>query len=101
MLAYFREMVQVLVDRCGISRAEAVARINATYGQDAGGLLIMRHELPEYWAYGAYYRPDDQDRLPTGDPAYDAAIDFTRLPLRPAPPRDSDCWTVGEEQEES
>ncbi|OUD02850.1 hypothetical protein CA983_12920 [Streptomyces swartbergensis] len=95
MLAYFREMVDVLVERCGVSRAEAVARINATYGtQD--GVWIMGHELPEYWAYGAYYRPDHRDRLPTGDPDEDADIDFSTFPVRPAPPKDSPFWTVEE-----
>ncbi|MFF9114254.1 hypothetical protein ACF09Y_01305 [Streptomyces massasporeus] len=32
MLVYFREMADVLVERAGIGRAEAVARINAVYG---------------------------------------------------------------------
>lgn len=95
MLAYFREMVGVLVERCGVSRAEAVARINAAYGtQD--GVWIMGHELPEYWAYGAYYSSDHRDRLPTGDPDADADIDFSTLPVRPAPPKDSPFWTLEE-----
>lgn len=99
MLAYFREMADVLVERCGISRAEAVARINDRYG----GLRIspypdlMCHEMPEYWALAVYYAPDAQDRLPTGDPTADADIDFTRLPVHPAPPKDSPCWTLMEE----
>lgn len=99
MLAYFRDMVNVLVERCGISRAEAVARINATYGTErASGLEVqlMGHELPEFWAYGAYYRPDDGGRLPTGDPGADADVDFSRLRVRPAPPMDSPFWTVEE-----
>jgi hypothetical protein len=32
MLGYFREMVDVLVERIGVPRAEAVARVNAAYG---------------------------------------------------------------------
>ncbi|MEU6610684.1 hypothetical protein ABZ922_37605 [Streptomyces shenzhenensis] len=31
MLEYFRDMADVLVERCGISRAEAVARLNERY----------------------------------------------------------------------
>ncbi|MDN0193718.1 hypothetical protein [Streptomyces sp. S.PNR 29] len=97
MLAYFRAMVDVLVRRCGISRAEAVARINATYGAGQSAdmeVQLMGHELPEFWAYGAYYRQDDQGRLPKGNPSTDADIDFSRLPIRPAPPKDSPFWTV-------
>ena len=52
---------------------------------------------PEFRAYGAYSGPDDQGRLPTGDPDADAAVDFARLPIRPAPPRNSGCWTVGDD----
>ncbi|CAL9525092.1 hypothetical protein [Streptomyces sp. enrichment culture] len=99
MLEYFREMVDVLVGNCGIPRAEAVARINDRYGRKEMDTLeqnLMTHELPEFWAYGAYYSPDDQDRLPTGDPHADEGIDFSRLPVRPAPPENSPCWTVGD-----
>jgi hypothetical protein len=99
MLAYFREMADVLVERVGISRAEAVARINATYGAGesaAWGVGLMAHELPEYWAYGTYYSPDYRDRLPIGDPTADADIDFSKLPVRPAPPKASPFWTLEE-----
>lgn len=95
MLAYYREMVDVLVERCGISRAEAVARVNATYGtQD--GVWIMGHEVAEYWAFGAYYRPDHRGRLPVGDPVLDADIDYGTLSVRPAPPKGSPFWTLEE-----
>ncbi|MFD8227872.1 hypothetical protein ACFV16_27355 [Streptomyces massasporeus] len=99
MLAYFREMADVLVERTGISRAEAVARINAAYGagEMAGwGVDIMGHELPEYWAYGTYYTQDRRNRLPVGDPVADADIDFSTHPVRPAPPKDSPFWTLEE-----
>ncbi|WP_248506958.1 hypothetical protein [Streptomyces sp. D2-8] len=99
MLAYFREMTDVLVERIGISRAEAVARINAMYGtreSASWGVELMGHELPEYWAYGTYYSPGHQKRLPIGDPQVDADIDFGTLPVRPAPPRDSPYWTLDE-----
>ncbi|GAA2949716.1 MULTISPECIES: hypothetical protein [Streptomyces] len=99
MLAYFREMVDVLVERVGVPRAEAVARVNATYGTRewvALDLQLMGHELPEYWAYGLYYGQDGRGRTPVGDPVVDADIDFTTLPVRPAPPKDSPFWTVEE-----
>ncbi|MGI5427978.1 hypothetical protein [Streptomyces sp. CA-179760] len=56
----------------------------------------MGHELPEYWAYGLYYGPDPDApfRSPVGDPVADAGIDLGRLPVRPAPPKDSPFWTV-------
>jgi hypothetical protein len=95
LLAFYREMVNVLVDRCGVSRAEAVARINATYGT-GDGVWIMLHEMPEYWAYGAYYRADLRGRLPVGDPVADADVDFDTLTVRPAPPKESPFWTVEE-----
>ncbi|MFC9681522.1 hypothetical protein [Streptomyces sp. NPDC056948] len=99
MLAYFREMADVLVESIGISRAEAVARINAVYGTRESvswGVGLMGHELPEYWAYGVYYGPDDRHRLPIGDPDADADIDFSTHPVRPAPPKDSPFWTLEE-----
>ncbi|MFH9062189.1 hypothetical protein ACH4GM_13345 [Streptomyces coeruleorubidus] len=97
MLAYFREMTDVLVEHIGISRAEAVARINAAYGTRqwvALDLQLMGHELPEYWAYAVYYAPDSRHRLPIGDPTADADIDFSTHPVRPAPPKDSPFWTL-------
>ncbi|MFF8934997.1 hypothetical protein ACF08O_09790 [Streptomyces paradoxus] len=97
MLGYFREMVDVLVERIGVPRAEAVARVNAAYGTRqwvALDLQLMGHELPEYWAYGLYYGPDGRGRSPVGDRVADADIDFTMLPVRPAPPKDSPFWTV-------
>ncbi|MFF7310437.1 hypothetical protein [Streptomyces sp. NPDC008137] len=99
MLAYFREMADVLVERIGISRAEAVARINASYGTRqwvALDLELMGHELPECWAYGVYYGPDEQHRVPMGSPTADADIDLSTHPVRPAPPKDSPFWTLEE-----
>ncbi|MFD4477414.1 hypothetical protein ACFWPU_15060 [Streptomyces sp. NPDC058471] len=95
MLEYFGEIVDAAVTRFGISRAEAVARVNERYGhleispyQD-----LMGHEMPEFWAYGLYYKPDAQGRRPTGDEESDAVIDFTALERWPAPPPDSPAWT--------
>ncbi|MGY5630231.1 hypothetical protein [Streptomyces sp. DH1] len=95
MLGYFREMADVLVERCGISRAEAVARINRQYAKLEIGPYpdLMCHEHPEFWALPAYYGRDEHGRLPTGDPDADAHIDFSRLPVHPAPAKDSPFWT--------
>ncbi|MGW7277366.1 hypothetical protein ACWGIV_03435 [Streptomyces sp. NPDC054844] len=96
MLEYFRDVTNVLVERCGISRPEAVARINRHYAN----LVIepypdlMCHEYPEFWALPAYYGQDDHVRAPTGDPDADAHIDSSRLPVHPAPARDSPFWTL-------
>ncbi|WP_406443184.1 barstar family protein [Streptomyces sp. NBC_01613] len=89
MLEYFRDMAEEMVSRFGISRAEAVARINERYGAlDISPYPdLMCHELPQFWAYGAYYYPDDEGRLPTGDSEADADIDVTRLAIRPVPCR--------------
>ncbi|MGN3959089.1 hypothetical protein ACGV4K_28910 [Streptomyces sp. WAC8370] len=70
MLEYFRDMADVLVDRCGISRPEAVARINRQYAdlEIAPYPDLMCHEAPEFWALPAYYGRGDHllppDRRP-------------------------------------
>ncbi|WP_413757566.1 hypothetical protein [Streptomyces sp. MMBL 11-3] len=99
MLEYFREMASEMTERFGISRAEAVARINDRYGEMQVSTYpdLMCHELPEFWAYGAYYCPDEKGHLPTGDPDDDATIDFTKLSIRPLPPKDSPVWTLKDE----
>ncbi|BCL29954.1 hypothetical protein ACFFS2_33500 [Streptomyces aurantiacus] len=102
MLDYFREMASEMVERFGISRAEAVARINERYGEMEVSAYpdLMCHELPEFWAYGAYYQRDEKGRLPTGDADDDAAIDFTKLSIHPLPSKDSPVWTLKGEQGE-
>lgn len=92
MLQYFREIADELVTRFGMSRAEAVARINAAYeGADIDPYPdIMCHEEPEYWAYGLYFLPKD-GRVPRGDHE-----DLAHWEKRPAPPRNSHAWTLTE-----
>lgn len=96
MLAYFRGIVSEMVARFGISPAEAVARVNERYqGADISPWPdLMCHELPEYWAYGLYYFPDGDGRLPTGDEDDDEGIDVGQLAVRPALPADSPFWTL-------
>ena len=97
MLGYFRDVAKEMVSRFGISRAEAVARINERY-QDAvisSYPDLMCHEFPEYWVYGLYYYPDEEGRLPTGDEDDDESIDVSGLKVRPAPEAGSPVWTIG------
>ncbi|MFF5520727.1 hypothetical protein [Streptomyces coeruleorubidus] len=93
MLDYFRDMANEMVSRFGISRSEAVARINERYqsAEISPYPDLMCHELPEYWAYGLYYYPDEAGRLPTGD---DDSIDLSALKVRPAPEPGTPVWTI-------
>lgn len=91
MLKYFRDIADVMVERIGISRAEAVARINKAYG---GADIepypdIMCHELPEYWAYGLYYAGNVPYWEPDADPS--------GWEVREAPPKGGPEWTLPEE----
>lgn len=90
-LDYLREIAEEMQRRFGISRAEAVARINAAYGGETFDEWpdLMCHELPEHWAYGLYY----------GDvPYWDENADRSRWQAREAPPRDSLAWTIPPEE---
>ncbi|WP_437071097.1 hypothetical protein [Streptomyces sp. enrichment culture] len=91
MLDYFREIADVLVSRFDVSRAEAVARINASFEGMALDPYpdLMCHELPEYWAYGLYFEPRD-GQLPYSGPCED----LSRWDVRPAPPAGSRVWTL-------
>ncbi|WP_317452680.1 hypothetical protein [Streptomyces sp. CBMA29] len=82
-----RDITDELVGLFGLSRAEAVARVNQAWGgQDlATGPDLLGHEDPEHWAYGLYYEGDV--------PYWEPEADRTRWRVRPAPPRDSPVWT--------
>jgi hypothetical protein len=90
MLAYFREMADEMVTRFGIPRADSVARVNRAYaGQEFGPYPdLMCHELPEYRAYGLYFKPN-AGRLPDDDPDTDLSV----WEIRPAPPATSPAWS--------
>jgi hypothetical protein len=71
-----------------ISIAEAVARINDHW---RGQLFleeseIIFHEDAHYWAMRIYY----------GDvPDWSPEADRSHWTVRPKPPSDSECWTIG------
>ena len=91
MLDYFRQIAEEMVSRFGISRAEAVARINSTY---EGARVepypdLMCHEMPEYWAYGLYFEPGE-GQLSYGAPDED----LSEWGVRPPPSGNSHVWTL-------
>ncbi|MFF3616050.1 hypothetical protein [Streptomyces sp. NPDC002580] len=97
-LDYFRAMADVLVTRFGISRAQAVARINERFAAEEikpMGEDLLGHELPEFWAYHLYFEPDSRGLLPSASPG--SEDDLGAWTVRPAPPRDSAAWTLAEE----
>lgn len=93
MLQCFRGIADELVGRFGMSRAEAVARINAAYeGADiAPHPDLMCHEGPDCWAYGLSFRPKE-GRVPHSG----STEDLSQWGMRPAPPKSSHAWTLTE-----
>lgn len=93
MLRYFRDIADVMVDRFGISRAEAVARINDAYeGSEIDPYPdLMCHEEPEYWAYGLYFQARNGMVPHGGD-----AVDLAQYEKKPTPPKTSHVWTLAE-----
>ncbi|MFV2017181.1 hypothetical protein [Micromonospora sp. LOL_023] len=77
-----------MVELFGISRAEAVARINERwYGQDfSGDDEMILHEDRRYWALFVYYDGEVPD--------WSDDADRSGWVARPAPARDSGHWTV-------
>ncbi|GAA2741318.1 hypothetical protein [Kitasatospora cinereorecta] len=80
------------LQKFGISRAEAVARVNDAWaGQTFSPYPdIACHESPEHWAYDFYY----------GEPVpyWDPNADRSKWRATPPPPADSDAWTLPREQ---
>jgi hypothetical protein len=89
MQEYFRDIAMEMQTLFGISKAEAVARINEAFGKDTFEPYpdIMCHEDPEYWAYGLYYGPV---------PYWENDADQSRWTVREMPPADSPSWTIKE-----
>lgn len=84
------DIVAEMVTMFGVSRAEAVARINALWQSFdlSGDDEIILHEDAYYWALVIYY----------GKPLPDWGRDADRSTWtpNPKPDRSSGCWTVEE-----
>lgn len=82
------EIVDELVSRHGISRAEATARINQRWGHldMSSSEDIVLHEDAYYWAMTILFGDDVPD--------WWAGADRSAWPVRPVPPRGSGFWTV-------
>ncbi len=56
---YFGKVVDVMVRDFGVSREEAVGRVNRTFGDhDVLGDTLLTHEWAKDTAYQIYYGPD-------------------------------------------
>ncbi|GFJ95636.1 hypothetical protein [Phytohabitans rumicis] len=76
-LAFCEQIVDTMVRGYGISRSEAVARVNRQWSQAAPpgrvpriwivGLDIAYHEAADYWAGAIYYGPDSHWWDPDAD----------------------------------
>jgi hypothetical protein len=86
-LELLREMVEELV-RLGVSRNEAVARIN--YQWDGLDLSaeddLVLHETADYWAWPMYFEGEIPDWSPEADKS--------SWPVKPPPPAGSKYWTI-------
>lgn len=91
MQEFFSEIADEL-EKFGICRAEAVARVNDAWaGQEFSPYPdIACHESPEHWAHEFYY----EEQVPYWDE------DADRSGWRPAPPppAGSEAWTLPREQ---
>ncbi|MFI9783906.1 hypothetical protein ACIHEI_10420 [Kitasatospora sp. NPDC051984] len=96
MLEFFSQIADVL-QTFGISRAEAVARVNRSWGHETFDPYpdLMCHESPEYWAHGMYYH----DGLDQGGtvPYWEENPDRSSWLITPPPPADSPAWTLPRE----
>ncbi|MBY8885844.1 hypothetical protein K7472_13405 [Streptomyces sp. PTM05] len=85
-----RETADEMTAMFGISRAEAVARINAQWeGQEfLERSDIVLHEDSYYWSLFIYYDGDVPDWSPEAD--------RSSWSVKSAPLRDSEFWTIAE-----
>ncbi|WP_283134923.1 hypothetical protein [Rhizohabitans arisaemae] len=84
------EWIAEELQRFGMSRAEAVARINHQWhgsGFAEGADSLLGHELPEYWATLIYY---------VDVPDWSDGVDRSSWPVLDPPPRGSMYWTLDE-----
>ncbi|WP_405587861.1 hypothetical protein [Streptomyces sp. NBC_01190] len=85
-----RDTVDEMTAMFGISKAEAVARINAQWeGQEfLERSDIILHEDSYYWSLFIYYDGD----VPNWNPG----ADRSSWSVKSAPPRGSEFWTIPE-----
>ena len=85
-----RDTVDEMTAMFGISKAEAVARINAQWeGQEfLERSDIVLHEDSYYWSLFIYYGGDVPDWSPEAD--------RSSWIVKSVPPRDSEFWTIAE-----
>lgn len=88
MLEVLREISAEMQNRFGISKAEAVARLNEAWGHVTFDPYpdIICHELPEHWAYRMYYK----DNVPY----WRDDADSSTWQIQELPPADSPSWTI-------
>ncbi|MFC8722381.1 hypothetical protein [Kitasatospora sp. NPDC057198] len=88
------EVVEVL-ESFGISRAEAVARLNRSWGSLEFEPYpdLVCHEEPEYWAHRMYYA----DNAGATVPYWDEGADRGAWAVVPAPPDGDPAWTLPRE----
>ncbi|WP_354643003.1 hypothetical protein [Kitasatospora camelliae] len=96
MQEYFSDIADEL-QKFGISRAEAVARVNAAWeGVEFEPYPdLVCHEDPEYWAHRFYYDNGRNDNRPV--PYWDEDADRSSWLIKPPPPADSPAWTLPRE----
>ncbi|QKW22957.1 hypothetical protein HUT16_31225 [Kitasatospora sp. NA04385] len=97
MLEFFSAVADV-IQGFGVSRAEAVARVNRAWG---GRKIepypdLMCHEEPEYWAYGMYYR--NPEKPCATFPYWDLDADTGGWTVNPPPPAGDPAWTLPSER---
>jgi hypothetical protein len=87
------EIVGELVDRHGLARAEAIARVNERWGHldMSSPEDVALHEDAFYWAMMILFDDDVPDWWPEAD--------RSAWPVRPAPPRGI-AWTFTSEPSE-
>lgn len=81
VLEMLEETAVLMAALFGISRAEAVARINCHWRARESLDDLVLHATAEHWARRIYY----VDEFVAGH--------LRKVPVEP-PPRDSPCWTV-------
>ncbi|GAA1951222.1 hypothetical protein [Kitasatospora viridis] len=87
MLRFFARIADEMVERLGIDRAEAVARINDAWAEVEFEPYpdLVCHEPPGYWALELYY---DEVR------SWSPLADRSDWEARPLPPAHSPAWTL-------